>query len=85
MRIENFPKLKQSDHSPKRDEIIDVPYRQTPLTFRWTVPLSGFFIFVQLDEFPLHLKCRDSEEYQALKCLIIATLHVKYPEVGNVT
>jgi hypothetical protein len=24
MRIENFPKLKQSDHSPKRDEVIDV-------------------------------------------------------------
>jgi hypothetical protein len=24
MRIENFPKLKQSDHSPKPDEFIDV-------------------------------------------------------------
>ncbi len=24
MRIENFPKLKRSDHSPKRDEFIDV-------------------------------------------------------------
>ncbi len=24
MRIENFPKLKQSDHSPRRDEFIDV-------------------------------------------------------------
>jgi hypothetical protein len=24
MRIENFPKLKQSDHNPKRDEFIDV-------------------------------------------------------------
>jgi hypothetical protein len=24
MRIENFPKLKLSDHSPKRDEFIDV-------------------------------------------------------------
>jgi hypothetical protein len=24
MRIENLPKLKRSDHSPKRDEFIDV-------------------------------------------------------------
>ncbi len=24
MRIENFPKLKRCDHSPKRDEFIDV-------------------------------------------------------------
>ncbi len=24
MRIENFPKLKRSNHSPKRDEFIDV-------------------------------------------------------------
>ncbi len=24
MRIENFPKLKRSDHSPKRDKFIDV-------------------------------------------------------------
>ncbi len=24
MRIENFPKLKRSDHNPKRDEFIDV-------------------------------------------------------------
>ncbi len=38
MMIENFPKLKRRDHSPKRDEFIDVSL--DPLTFRWTVPFS---------------------------------------------
>ncbi len=37
MRIENFTKLKRCDHSPKRDEFIDVSL--TPLTFCWTVRL----------------------------------------------
>ncbi len=34
MRIENFAKPKQCDHSPKQDESID------PLTYCWTVPLK---------------------------------------------
>jgi hypothetical protein len=38
MRIENFPKLKRCDHSPKREEFIDVLL--DPLTFRRTVPLK---------------------------------------------
>jgi hypothetical protein len=33
MMIENFPKLKQRDHSPKRDELIDVHIVRPPLLF----------------------------------------------------
>ncbi len=39
MMIENFPKLKRHNHSPKQDQFIDVSL-DPPLTFRWTVPLS---------------------------------------------
>ncbi len=44
MMIENFPKLKQRDHSPKRDEFIDVsldpPYfsLDSPFKFRSSFP-----------------------------------------------
>ncbi len=40
MRIENFPKLKRCDHSPKRDEFIDVsldpPYFSLDSPFKFT-------------------------------------------------
>ncbi len=39
MRIENFPKPKQCDHSPKRDKFIDVsldpPYFSLDSPFKW--------------------------------------------------
>ncbi len=38
MRIENFPKLKQSDHSPKRDKFIDVS--SDPLYFSLDSPFK---------------------------------------------
>ncbi len=45
MRIENFPKLKRCDHSPKRDEFIDVsldpPYFSLDSPFKATSPLAN--------------------------------------------
>ncbi len=44
MRTENFPKLKRSDHSPKRDEFIDVssdpPYFSLDSPFKVKVDIS---------------------------------------------
>jgi hypothetical protein len=39
MRIENFPKLKRCDHSPKRDEFIDVSL--DPPYFSLDSPFKG--------------------------------------------
>ncbi len=39
MRIENFPKLKRSDHSPKPDEFIDVSL--DPSYFSLDSPFKG--------------------------------------------
>ncbi len=44
MRIENFLKLKRSDHSPKRDEFIDVSL--DPSYFSLDSPFKGAFVFL---------------------------------------
>jgi hypothetical protein len=41
MRIENFPKLKRCDHSPKRDEFIDVS--SDPSYFSLDSPVNVFY------------------------------------------
>jgi hypothetical protein len=46
MSIENFPKLRRCDHSPKRDEFIDVsldpPYFSLDSPFKSNISLSLF-------------------------------------------
>ena len=54
MRIENFPKLKRCDHSPKRDEFIDVsldpPYFSLDSPFKLLI-----FLFLSLRNIILKL------------------------------
>ncbi len=49
MRIENFPKLKRCDHSPKRDEFIDVsldpPYFSLDSPFNRRIKKGAFIVY----------------------------------------
>jgi hypothetical protein len=55
MRIENFPILKRCDHSPKRDEFIDVsldpPYFSLDSPFKGTVQRNLRWVLSNINKF----------------------------------
>ncbi len=60
MMLENFPKLKRCDHSPNRDEFIDVsldpPYFSLDSPFK--EPNSSLRLRAQLEGFEYHWEAR---------------------------
>ncbi len=46
MRTENFPKQKRSDHSPKRDEFINVS--SDPPYFSLDSPFKSFTVIIKI-------------------------------------
>ncbi len=72
MRIENFPKLKRCDHSPKRDEFIDVswdpPYFSLDSPFKVTYSeKTGANIYPTLAALILTCSCLDFRSVANLK------------------
>jgi hypothetical protein len=72
MRIENFQKLKRSDHSPKRDEFADVssdpPYFSLDSPFKLQCKNQITF-FTNMEGFELRAHVKLIDEKQKVKTL----------------